>query len=1112
MRRRVEYTRQAVEDLRRLDRPARGLVYGWVGKNLVHCEDPRRIGDGDPEGGRWRYCVGEYRLIVEIEADKIVILAVNTGLQNTPGHGPNVFLRSTLRQPVKTALLLAITALLTFTFVSRAAEYLLIRQETERLGENYRAIGMLEPLSKSGKTDLSAAIAYLEQSRHVGLVDQARYTSAVMDGVYNTDLVAPAWNRNHSLFGDVYLCGTLKYSSKIGAEGYRFYFEADSASTLAVYPEYPRQWKQFVTFSNPQDNFSGTVQFEDLAWLYDELEPGKRYLVRGRADQGSYYPDVFTLKPLVEGGPWYIPLGEDGGPDFTAPSLAEIAAELQVEYDNMHALYAVAVKDMSAMPKFQEELQFLYLAEGRLLDSQDDAKGRKVCVLNAQLAADRGLAVGDTITLALRDVDTSWAHNGYLCSKPDLARQESMEVMTDDYEIVGLYGISGYYLQTALRQTVYIPSSAIPETFTHVASESHAFVDGVPADPGGLGYVLSSPGAAAEFLDEAGEALGQYGFQPVLLDNGWEDFLSASRPMVRSSLANTIVFFILLVVMTCMITLIYFRMHRKEIAIARAIGLPARRCGLEAAVPLLLVGLAGVVCGGVAGWWYAESAADATLRDLAGFGSTAALLPVSWLAALCGAALVLLGITAVGGAAALSRRPVLGLLQGRSAAHRPAAKVADAPMEKIPAASPLPVQRAAGLPAGKGLGTGHVLRFVWRHIVRSKMKTALAILLAAGFTAGLAAIHLSVLSNQKKIGWLYGNTLVQADLVRNGSVQIQSDNFIRQDTVDALLDTGYLSEIYLESVSSGELVSAEHLTGGTMHLAEDERLGVELLATNSLQTFMKQDGGGMAVTFHSGWDAERFDHAGEEGFPVLLPKQIYNAYHMQEGGTIGILYRGGQTFEVAGYYETGPADGRGGTKPALLPLGGYQEIGGGQIAYSKVCVTLDPSLNRELKTFTQLVDSISASQGSGMVSLRAVIWDEELRLAVAPLENSIELMEVLYPVTLTLSLLAAAGIAVLFVMTSAREAAILRVLGTSKLQSRAMLAMQNVFTSLAGLLLGLLGVLAYMGRTRPELLASLVGASVLCAVLYLLAAIVGAGASAVGVTSRNPLELLQVRE
>ena len=88
----------------------------------------------------------------------------------------------------------------------------------------------------------------------------------------------------------------------------------------------------------------------------------------------------------------------------------------------------------------------------------------------------------------------------------------------------------------------------------------------------------------------------------------------------------------------------------------------------------------------------------------------------------------------------------------------------------------------------------------------------------------------------------------------------------------------------------------------------------------------------------------------------------------------------------------------------------------------------------------------------------------------------------------------------------------MRVLGTSKLCSRLMLALQNVFTSLAGLLLGLLGALACMGRTRPELLAGLAGASVLCAALYLLAAIVSAGASAVGVTRGNPLELLQVRE
>ena len=133
-------------------------------------------------------------------------------------------------------------------------------------------------------------------------------------------------------------------------------------------------------------------------------------------------------------------------------------------------------------------------------------------------------------------------------------------------------------------------------------------------------------------------------------------------------------------------------------------------------------------------------------------------------------------------------------------------------------------------------------------------------------------------------------------------------------------------------------------------------------------------------------------------------------------------------------------------------------------------------------------------------------------MAIAPLENSAELMQVLYPVTLVLSLLVAAGLAVLFVMTSAKEAAIMRVLGTSRLRSRVVLALQTAFTSLGGLAVGFLGVLVYTARTRPDLFANLAGASGFCAVLYLLAAIAGSAASASVVTGRNPLELLQVKE
>ena len=82
----VEYTPQAVEDLKGLRPAVRSLLYGWIEKNLVDCEDPRRYGSGDPGGGRWRYSIGEYRLLAEIQEGRVVILAVVCGLRRTGGR------------------------------------------------------------------------------------------------------------------------------------------------------------------------------------------------------------------------------------------------------------------------------------------------------------------------------------------------------------------------------------------------------------------------------------------------------------------------------------------------------------------------------------------------------------------------------------------------------------------------------------------------------------------------------------------------------------------------------------------------------------------------------------------------------------------------------------------------------------------------------------------------------------------------------------------------------------------------------------------------------------------------------------------------------------------
>lgn len=1035
----------------------------------------------------------------------------------------NVFLKSTLRQPVRAALLAAVIALITFAFVARASEYLLVRQETERLGAYYRAVGTLESTAGDRWADTGEAAAYLASNSAVALVNVYNQTSAVMEEPFcNADTgVDSVGKESWSLA----FCGTLRQW-----DHETFSFSVDTV--LAGYPEHIREGGTAVMFRTK----SGDPRDVDAA--YAQLEAGARYLVMGYY-QPSAYPrcqvetaggglTTYIALTSMEEGRFFHPVPMEGTVDWSDPVLGAYEKRIAQIRDGQRALNIVALRDMSALPLTQDSDAGIYLTEGRWLDGEDDALERRVCVVNANLASMRGLALGDSLTLRLRDIP-SWQGYNYDAFGPE------GETSTDTYEIVGIYDYISKYRSTVVRNYTYVPASAVPGSFAlttgeNVDQRNYEFVHSqylgknaaIPY-PGEVSFSLVSPDDEARFLSETREDLARMGFKVVMSENNWANFQAAAVPMKRSSLLSAAIFSALLLAAFCLLAVIYYRMRRKEIAIARALGVPAWRCARDVSVPLLLLGLPGIAAGAYLGWQYTLGNAAGTLSALGDLGGEVIpSLPVLWLAALGGGALALLLLVTLGGAAFLSSRPVLTLVQGGGmTARRDRAETAQAPGAAVPSAVPahtaVSVRRAeTSAPAGSGRGgAAHVLRFVWRHIARAKVKSALSILLAAGFTAGLAAIQLSIAGSREKIDWLYENTAVEAELLLADSTrEIKGGGFLRQSTVDALLDSGYVTDAYLEGSATGAVIryAPGMENGRDIHIAGEDISDRTIRALNDADVFLSPagSGGAVTVTYFDGWDGSLFasEWTADE-FPVILPKTVY----MEFGGRIGLSCKGFRVCRAAGYYEGEVAGTAGETDPVLIPLSAYRDMSNARaVAYSKAHVTLDPSLNRELEAFTQLVNDLSASQGFGAIALRAVIWDEELRLAVAPLENSIRLMEVLYPVTLALSLLAAAGISVLFVMTSAKEAAIMRILGTSRMRSRAMLTLQTAFTSAAGLLLGLAAILAYAGRTRPGLLAVLAGTSALWAALYLLSAVLGAAASAAAVTGKNPLELLQVRE
>ena len=78
---RVEYTKAALKQLKKMDRFDARLILSWIGKNLEGCEDPRVHGKGLTENrtGEWRYRVGDYRVLCLLEDDRLIVEVFSVG-------------------------------------------------------------------------------------------------------------------------------------------------------------------------------------------------------------------------------------------------------------------------------------------------------------------------------------------------------------------------------------------------------------------------------------------------------------------------------------------------------------------------------------------------------------------------------------------------------------------------------------------------------------------------------------------------------------------------------------------------------------------------------------------------------------------------------------------------------------------------------------------------------------------------------------------------------------------------------------------------------------------------------------------------------------------------
>jgi mRNA interferase RelE/StbE len=77
----VEFDDAAAKELRKLDRQAQQEILRYFRERIATDEDPRRFGKplSRDMTGLWRYRVRDYRMICNIEDQKLVVLVIRAG-------------------------------------------------------------------------------------------------------------------------------------------------------------------------------------------------------------------------------------------------------------------------------------------------------------------------------------------------------------------------------------------------------------------------------------------------------------------------------------------------------------------------------------------------------------------------------------------------------------------------------------------------------------------------------------------------------------------------------------------------------------------------------------------------------------------------------------------------------------------------------------------------------------------------------------------------------------------------------------------------------------------------------------------------------------------------
>lgn len=582
----------------------------------------------------------------------------------------NIFLKSTLRQPVRTLFLLLLCAAAGVAFFSQVLQYAVVGRAVDEIGGYYRAVGRFSPVDPyTESTDVSACLAEMEGSNLVSFVDQRRtgiYTmqegeaAATYGGAFRDPRIASYYVTAK--------CG----ASQIDEGPYQMLCcGLDDAWNGSWRSEETFQYRLTVFLSQIEqvEGLAGRVPDGVTAYYFSddraELEAIASQLTSGERlfcklyncvmVSSSYVSDCFWLQPFPGSEIYACPVRPDGELELDAAVMEAVREDMELISVNTRSGMVYTTKDQSAIAFFSDSYTLL---EGRLLTRGDDLSGARNCVIRRELAATVGVGVGDTLELDLWKVKAPGAaiHLGL-----EGAKLSELERVHETFTVVGILapadgsGRGQGLSMEDYRGTIYIPDSTMPEGWNDQYASTYYDVS----------FMLRSADDQKAFARQFADGFLKNGMTVEFMPTGWDNFKDAAAPLRQSLKNSALLFGGLLALTTALTVLLYVSARKKDMARLRALGVKRGSAAWMAFWPLALVTGVGYGAGAAAAYGYGMEQAAQALQELGSDAAVYTYASPALLTLVAGAVWLVLLAALAATLAWVANRPVLAQLQAK---------------------------------------------------------------------------------------------------------------------------------------------------------------------------------------------------------------------------------------------------------------------------------------------------------------------------------------------------------------------------------------------------------------------------------------------------------------